>query len=114
MIARSIVVRTAAALAVASLWAAQALAADPTFPLGSRVGLVAPGAMMPSTTLRGFEDRDTKASMLILELPPQAYAEAERQMSPAPLTAQGTTHENRHTAPPNSRPALRIYHHHAA
>ena len=49
MIARSIVVRTATALAVASLWAAQALAADPSFPLGSRVGLVAPGAMMPST-----------------------------------------------------------------
>jgi hypothetical protein len=97
MIARSIVARTATALAVASLWAAQALAADPSFPLGSRIGLVAPGAMMPSTTVRGFEDRDTKASMLILELPPQAYAEVEKQMSPAALTAQGMTDEKRET-----------------
>src|SRR3954466_9131681 len=97
MTARSIAVRTATALAVASLWAAPALAADPIFPLGSRIGLVAPGAMTPSTTLRGFEDRDTNASMLILELPSQAYAEVEKQMSPAALTAQGMTDEKRET-----------------
>jgi hypothetical protein len=47
--------------------------------------------------VRGFEDRDTKASMLILELPPQAYAEVEKQMSPAALTAQGMTDEKRET-----------------
>jgi hypothetical protein len=53
--------------------------------------------MMPSTTLRGFEDRDTKASMLILEIPPQAYAEVEKQMSPAALASQGMTDEKRET-----------------
>ena len=108
MTARSIVVRTATALAVVSLLGAPAVAADPSFPLGSRIGLVAPGAMMPSKTLRGFEDRDTMASMLVLELPPQAYAEVEKQMSPAALTSQGMTDEKRETVTLKSGTALLI------
>jgi hypothetical protein len=108
MTARSIVVRTATALAVVSLLGAPAVAADPSFPLGSRIGLVAPGAMMPSKTLRGFEDRDTLASMLVLELPPQAYAEVEKQMSPAALTSQGMTDETRETVTLKSGTGLLI------
>ena len=108
MTARSIVIRTATALAVVSLLAAPAAAADPSFPLGSRIGLVAPGAMMPSKTLRGFEDRDTMASMLVLELPPQAYAEIEKQMSPAALTSQGMTDETRETVTLKSGTGLLI------
>lgn len=108
MTARSIVVRTATALAVVSLLAAPAVAADPSFPLGSRIGLVAPGAMMPSKNLRGFEDRDTMASMLVLELPAQAYAEVEKQMSPAALTSQGMTDETRETVTLKSGTGLLI------
>jgi hypothetical protein len=108
MTARSTVVRTATALAVVSLLAAQALAADPTYPLGSRIGLVAPGAMKPSATFRGFEDRDAGASMLVLDLPPQAYADVEKQMSPASLTSQGMTEEKRETITLPSGKALLI------
>jgi hypothetical protein len=108
MTARSIVVRTATALAVVSLLAVPALAADPSFPLGSRIGLVAPGAMMPSKSFLGFEDRDARASMLILEVPPQAYAEVEKQMSPAALTSQGMTDEKRETVTLKSGTGLLI------
>ena len=108
MTARSIVVRTATALAVVSLFAVPAWAADASFPLGSRIGLVAPGAMTPSKTLRGFEDRDTKASMLILEIPPQASAEVEKQMTPAALTSQGMTEEQRETVTLKSGTGLLI------
>jgi len=108
MTARSIVVRTATALAVVSLFAVPAWAADASFPLGSRIGLVAPGAMTPSKTLRGFEDRDTMASMLILEIPPQASAEVEKQMTPAALTSQGMTEEQRETVTLKSGTGLLI------
>jgi hypothetical protein len=108
MTARSIVVRTAAALALVSLLAAPALADDPDFPLGSRIGLVAPGAMKPSASFRGFEDRDAGASMLILEIPPQAFADVEKQMSPAALTSQGMTEEKRETVTLKSGKALLI------
>jgi len=108
MTARSIVVRTATALAVVSLFAVPAWAADASFPLGSRIGLVAPGAMTPSKTLRGFEDRDTMASMLILELPPQASAEVEKQMTPAALTTQGMTEQQRETVTLKSGTGLLI------
>jgi len=72
MTARSIVVRTATALAVVSLFAVPAWAADASFPLGSRIGLVAPGAMTPSKTLSGFEDRDTMASTELFAIHPRS------------------------------------------
>jgi hypothetical protein len=100
MTARSIVACTA--FAVVTLLAApalttKALAAEASYPLGSRIGLVAPGAMKPSQSFRGFEDKDAQASMLILEIPPQAYPEVEKQMSPTGLTSQGMTEEKRET-----------------
>ncbi|HEY2135647.1 MAG TPA: hypothetical protein VGH49_07150, partial [Xanthobacteraceae bacterium] len=98
MTARSIVACTAfavVALLAAPALTTQALAAEASYPLGSRIGLVAPGAMKPSQTFRGFEDKDAQASMLILEIPPQAYADVEKQMSPAALTSQGMTEEKR-------------------
>ncbi len=89
MTLRSLVAHAAMALAVVSLLATRALAAEAVYPLGSRIGLVPPGAMKPSASFRGFEDRDTNASMLILEMPPQAFPEVEKQMSPAALKKQG-------------------------
>jgi hypothetical protein len=108
MTARSIVVHTATALTVVSLLAAHALAADPSYPLGSRIGLAAPGDMKPSASFRGFEDRDAGASMLVLDLPPQAFADVEKQMSPAALTSQGMTEEKRETVTLKSGTALLI------
>jgi hypothetical protein len=94
MSSRAILAR-AAALAVLALAAAPARAADPVYPLASHVGLVAPGAMKPSDHFRGFEDPVTGASILILEVPAQAYPEVEKQMTPEALKKQGMTEEKR-------------------
>ncbi|HJS62824.1 MAG TPA: hypothetical protein VJ800_13835 [Pseudolabrys sp.] len=50
---------------------------DPTYPLGSRVGLEVPGDLKPSTRFPGFEDADRKVSIAILDLPSTAYFELE-------------------------------------
>jgi len=94
MSSRAILAR-AAALAVLALAAAPARAADPVYPLASHVGLVAPGAMKPSERFRGFEDPVTGASILILEVPAQAYPEVEKQMTAEALKKQGMTEEKR-------------------
>jgi hypothetical protein len=89
---------TAAMLALALVaLPPMARAADPVFPLASHVGLVAPGAMKPSQNFRGFEDRETGASILILEIPPQAQGDLEKQMSVDALKKQGMTEEKRET-----------------
>ena len=90
----SITARAAVALALAALPAA-ARAADPVYPSASHVGLTAPGAMKPATGFRGFEDRDTGASILILEIPLKAYPEIEKQMTADALKKQGMTEEKR-------------------
>src|SRR5258707_866525 len=97
MIDRSILARAAIATAVFTLLAAPARAADPAYPLGSHIGLVVPGTMKPSTGFRGFEDRDAGASLLIIEIPPQAYADVEKQISTAALKSQGMTEDKRET-----------------
>ena len=85
----------AAVLAGLALAAAPADAANPVYPLASHVGLVAPGAMKPSERFRGFEDPATGASILILEVPAQAYPEVEKQMTAEALKKQGMTEEKR-------------------
>ena len=47
-----------------------ALAADPVFPQGSRIGLVPPpGDLKPSTHFPGFEDSARKVTITLLDLP---------------------------------------------
>lgn len=69
---------------VLAAWAAlagcgTALAADPIFPAGSRVGLEPPGDFKLSKHFPGFEDDDRKAGIAIFELPAAAYSNLERQ-----------------------------------
>ncbi len=97
MSCRATLARTAAMLAAVALAAAAARAADPVYPLASHVGLVAPGDMKPSQRFRGFEDPATGASILILEVPPQAFPQVERQMTAEALKKQGMTEEKRET-----------------
>jgi hypothetical protein len=89
----SILVRTAAAAAMGLL--AGTAFAEPVFPTGSRVGLDPPGAMQPSTMLRGFEDRDASAIILIGEIPSAAYADVEKSMTAAALSKQGFVEDKR-------------------
>lgn len=74
-----------------------AKAAEAIFPIGGRVGLSPPAAMKPSTTIRGFEDRDTQSSILVLEMPVQAGSEVERELAPAGVKQKGMVEELRET-----------------
>jgi hypothetical protein len=108
MTSRSILARGATALAAVILLAIPARAADPVYPLASRIGLVAPGAMKPSQRFPGFEDQDAGASILIFEVPPQAYENLEKQMTTANLKTQGMTEEKRETVTLTSGKGLLI------
>jgi hypothetical protein len=83
-----------AAAALMSLIASAAVA-EPIFPAGSRVGLNPPGAMQPSTMVRGFEDRAASAVILIGEMPPAVFADVEKSMTAAALSKQGMQEDKR-------------------
>jgi hypothetical protein len=91
----SLLIRAATVLAAATLAASAAMAADPVYPLASHIGLTAPGTMTASQTFRGFEDRGAGASILILEVPPQAYDTIEKEFTADALKKQGMTEEKR-------------------
>src|SRR6516162_10962746 len=61
-------------LLAVSLGAGPASAADPVFPLGSRMGFVPPPGFVASKRFPGFENPDTRSSIVMAILPPQAYA----------------------------------------
>ena len=89
------IVGAAIAAVLATLVATAAMAAEPAYPTGSRVGLVPPGKMQTSGTMRGFEDKDAQAMMLVLEMPAAAYAEVEKGLDAEALKKQGMTEEKR-------------------
>src|SRR4051812_14225591 len=90
-------VAPALALALVMLAAVPGRAADAVFPLASHIGLVAPASMTPSRAFRGFEDRTSNASILILEIPAPAFAGVEKQLTPEALKKEGMVEEKRET-----------------
>ena len=72
-----------------------ALAADPTFPPGSRLGLVPPTGMIPSDKFDGFADPDKDAAILITVLPAEAYPQIEKTLDADALKKKGVTLEKR-------------------
>ncbi len=72
-----------------------ALAADPTFPPGSRLGLVPPAGMVPSDKFDGFADPDKDAAILITVLPAEAYPQIEKTLDVEALKKKGMTLEKR-------------------
>jgi len=79
-------------VALSILWPAgslPAMAADPAFPPGSRIGLVPPPEMTPSLVFPGFEDRTLHAAIEISELAAQSYDSVARQFNPDSLRIQG-------------------------
>src|ERR1700742_869908 len=105
---RPLLARAAAALAAAALLAGPACAADPAFPLASHIGLVAPGAMQASPNFRGFMDRASRASSLIVELPPEAATKIAEEMTPEAIKRQGMTEEKRETVTLKTGQALLV------
>lgn len=87
------------ALALVSGAMAPALAAEPVFPPGSRIGLVPPKGFVPSTVFRGFQDNDNKAVIVTFELPPATFTTIEQSDSIETVRKQGLTVEKREDFP---------------
>lgn len=75
------IVLAAILFGVAGLAPPSASAADPQFPTASRLGLVPPPGFVPSTSFPGFMHNDKQASILLAELPANAYDEIEKEIS---------------------------------
>ncbi len=84
-------------LLTASLGRAPASAAEPVFPLGSRVGFVPPPGFELSKRFPGFENPQTRSSIIVAALPPQAYAEVEASLGTDALKKQGIVEDKRET-----------------
>lgn len=66
------------ALLAAPLAQNVALAAEPAFPTGMRIGLVPPSGLEPSRRFPGFEDSARKVSIAIFDLPGRTYEAIEQ------------------------------------
>lgn len=93
-------VRAALAAALACfvlclILAPAAQAADPVFPVGSRVGLVPPAGMALSKSFVGFEDVAKDSAMLIAAQPPAAFPEIEKSLATDALKKNGIIVDNR-------------------
>lgn len=77
-------------LAVAMLFgiAAPSQAADPIYPPGASIGLVPPPGMTPSAGFAGFEHR-SGASIVVVEMPPEAYGQLVDRFTPEALRPTG-------------------------
>jgi hypothetical protein len=74
---------------------APAHAADPVFPIASRVGLVPPPGMVVSKSFQGFEDVAKDAAILIAAQPAAAYPELEKSLATETLKKQAITVDKR-------------------
>lgn len=95
---RSLVRNTAAVVATAVLLLPGARAAEPTFPPGSRIGLVPPAGMAASATLRGFEDSHRHALIVITELSPEVYDRIAGEFTVERMQADGFAVDGREPA----------------
>src|ERR1700741_2567829 len=64
-------------------------ASEPVFPPGSRVGLVPPAGMIPSSDFQGFEDRARGAMLVVSELSVQSFDRMMKEFSPEQMRAGG-------------------------
>lgn len=92
-----ILVASAAAAALA--WSAIAQASEPSFPPGSRIGLVPPSGMAVSKVFPGFDDAERRTAIVLGELPTEAFLQLEKGIFSDALAAQGLTVESRRLLP---------------
>jgi hypothetical protein len=72
-----------------------ARAADPIFPIASRVGLVPPAGMVLSKSFVGFEDVAKDSAILIAAQPAAAFPEIEKSLATDELKKNGITVDKR-------------------
>lgn len=93
---RALSVFLPALLAAVLLAAApMARAAEPIFPRGVSVGLVPPPGMVESQSFSGFEDRAHTASLIVVDMPAEAYDQIEAGFTAPALATKGITLERR-------------------
>jgi hypothetical protein len=92
---RAVLAAALACLVLCLVLAPAAQAADPIFPVGSRVGLVPPAGMVVSKGFLGFEDVAKDSAMLIAAQPPAAFPEIEKSLATDELKKNGITVDNR-------------------
>lgn len=77
------------ALAILAFASAPAFAADPVFPVASRIGLVPPAGFTPTTKFIGFENPQASAAILLVAMPGDAYPEIEKSFTDEMLKSRG-------------------------
>jgi hypothetical protein len=100
-------VRALIAALTLCLTAAAATAAEPVFPPGSRIGLTPPKNMEISKRFTGFENPG-KASITLVEMPPEAYPKLAAGFSKEVLEKQGVTVKAHEQLKVAGQPALFI------
>ena len=93
--AAAVVAAALACLVLCFVLAPAAQAADPIFPVGSRVGLMPPDGMVVSKSFSGFEDVAKDSAILIAAQPPAAFPEIEKSLTTDELKKNGITVDNR-------------------
>ena len=78
--------RLFSALAWLAITMAGALAADPVFPAGSRIGMTPLVGLVPAKAFTGFETEDQTVKVLIAELPQAAYGEVMNAFKTNPVS----------------------------
>src|SRR5438477_6168630 len=78
---------------------APAAAGEATYPPGSRIGLAPPPGMVTSKSFFGYEDPENNAAIVLLALPPQAYADLDKSVTADALKRQGVKFETREALP---------------
>jgi hypothetical protein len=76
-------------------FAVPALAADPVFLPGFRIGLVPPAGMVASRTFQGFEDAGRQAMLHITELGAETFSQVDKDFAPDVMKAGGIEVERR-------------------
>ena len=92
---RAVLAAALACLVLCVVLAAAAQAADPIFPIGSRVGLVPPAGMVVGKGFLGFEDVAKDSAILIAAQPPAAFPEIEKSLATDALKKNGIIVDNR-------------------
>jgi hypothetical protein len=85
-----------------------ALAAEPAFPPGSRVGLVPAPGMALGKSFQGFEDREKRVVVLVSEVSAQTYDRIAEEFTPEAIRRSGMEEISRETLALSSGEGLLI------
>ena len=91
-------IRLLTAIALLAISMGPALAADPVFPPGVRVGMTPLVGLSKAKSFVGFETEDQGVKVLVTELPAEAYGEVMNAFKANPAGAGGVKPESIETA----------------